>query len=188
MGEYDVRNSDYHSLLLSHYAAHQRGSQSSLNLLKMHASWKWKNLSANALSQNFPVCFKWLCLGFNFHALCEKRLGVPSNPALISLEMGFINSMTKGKTGMDARSHMQMMRADRRRWVKDFDCHSNRTVCLDDRRWCIMNRRQLLKSSTWRCHFSVGTGDWSTNSIENCSQQCVAVTVRELCRSRWNSY
>merc|ERR1712178_184062 len=132
--ECDIRNSDRHSLLLSHYAAQQRGSQSSLNLLNMHASWKWMNLSANALSQKFPVCFKWLCLGFNFHALCEKRLGVPSNPALISLEMGFINSMTKGKTGMDARSHMQMMRADRRRWVKDFDCHSNRTVCLDDRR------------------------------------------------------
>jgi len=111
----------------------------------MHASWKCKNLSANALSQNFPVYFKWLCLGFNLHALCEKWLGVPSNPALISLEMGFINSMTKGKTGMDARSqNIQMIRADRRRWVKDFDCHSNRTVCLDDRRWCIMNRRQLL--------------------------------------------
>ena len=123
----EIRNPDCHSLLLSHYAAQQRGGLSSLNLLKMHASWKWKNLSANALSQNFPVYFL-------LHALCEKWLGVPSNPALISLEMGFINSMTKGKTGMDARSHMQMMRADRRRWVKDFDCHSNRTVCLDDRR------------------------------------------------------
>ena len=124
----------------------------------MHASWKW-NLSANALSQKFPVYSKWRGLDFNLHALCEKWLGVPSNPALISLEMGIIteqsvpglkstpepsdlnrisltaNSMTKGKTGMDARSqNMQMMRADRRRWVKDFDCHSNRTVCLDDRR------------------------------------------------------
>ena len=139
----EIRNPDCHSLLLSHYAAQQRGGLSSLNLLKMHASWKWKNLSANALSQNFPVYLKWL-----------------------------INSMTKGKTGMDAvRSQsMQMTRENIRRWVKDFDCHSKRTACLDDRRWCIMNRRQLLKSSTWRCHFSVGTGDWSTNSIENCSQ------------------
>ena len=96
--------------------------------------WKW-NLSANALSQKFPVYSKWRGLDFNLHALCEKWLGVPSNPALISLEMGIINSMTKGKTGMDARSqNMQMMRADRQRWVKDFDCHSNRTACLDDRR------------------------------------------------------
>lgn len=32
-----------------------------------------------------------------------------------------------------------------------------------------MNRRQLLKSSTWRCHFSVGIKDWSANMIEDCS-------------------
>ena len=67
--------------------------------IEMHASWKWKNLSANALSQSFPVYLKWLCWDFNLHALCEKWLGVPSNPALISLEMGIINSMTKGKAG-----------------------------------------------------------------------------------------
>jgi len=149
-------------------------------LLKMHASWKW-NLSANALSQKFPVYSKWRGLDFNLHALCEKWLGVPSNPALISLEMEIINSMTKGKTGMDARSqNMQMMRANRRRWVKHFDCHSNRTVCLDDRRWCIMNRRQLLKSSTWRCHFSVGTGDCSTSMIEDCSPLFSGYTWTEV--------
>ena len=99
----EIRNPDCHSLLLSHYAAQQRGGLSSLNLLKMHASWKW-NLSANALSQNFPVYSKWLCFHFYLHVLCEQWLGVPSNPALVSLEMGIINSMTKGKTGMDARS------------------------------------------------------------------------------------